>query len=230
MQSTNMPTSSCPRSKRPVRPGALAWPAALYISLALPMALLMALPAMRDAQASPVPDFSCAVKAHPLLDAGGFLLGENIYLYGGEAVGLVGYPEPNERLPRVPSGSGEKYSDGRITFHAKGGEGILSLDDGTQFPCVLASSAQVDGANMSRLGRSMFGSIIREAAEASARQTDRIAEGEPVEIIAETGSFHDGWQWVRIRYSEGLEGFVWGGTICTDDGGAEITGVHASCN
>lgn len=182
------------------------------------------------AAASPVADFTCEVRSHPALQRDGYLLGQNIYMMG-DRVGLVGYAEPSEQLPQVVSGSGMQFSNGIITFGAKGDEGFLELNDGTTFPCIAAASASSSGgaATMSRMGRSVFGSIIRDADSPSARELDRIPQGEPIEIISETGSFHDGWQWVRIRYSEGLEGYVWGGTICTTDG-PEISGVHTSCN
>ncbi|WP_075997509.1 SH3 domain-containing protein [Salaquimonas pukyongi] len=181
--------------------------------------------------ASPVADFTCKVLAHPALQRDGYLLGENIYFLG-ERVGLVGYAEPAEQLPQVVSGSGMQFSNGTITFAAKGNEGFLQLNDGTTFPCVANASASAgsgDGAGAYRIARSLFGSIVRDGDSPSARELDRIPLGDPIEIISETGSFYDGWQWIRIRYSEGLEGYVWGGTICTT-GGPAITGVHASCN
>ena len=186
-------------------------------------------PMMDNAAASPVADFTCQVQSHPVLQRDGYLLGENIYMMG-DRVGLVGYAEPSEQLPQVVSGSGMQFSNGTITFGAKGNEGSLQINDGTTFPCVAAvSDSAGSAATMSRMGRSVFGSIIRETDSPSARELDRIPEGEPIEILSETGSFYDGWQWVRVRYSEGLEGYVWGGTICTTDG-PEISGVHTSCN
>ena len=190
---------------------------------------VMAGPMVDNAAASPVADFTCKVQPHPVLQRDGYLLGENIYMMG-DRVGLVGYAEPSEQLPQVVSGSGMQFSNGTITFGAKGNEGFLEINDGTMFPCVAAASDSAgSAATMSRMGRSVFGSIIREADSPSARELDRIPLGEPIEIISETGSFYDGWQWVRVRYSEGLEGYVWGGTICTTDG-PEISGVHTSCN
>ena len=187
-------------------------------------------PMVGNASASPVADFTCKVQPHPALQRNGYLLGENIYMMG-DRVGLVGYAEPSEQLPQVVSGSGMQFSNGTITFGAKGNEGFLEIKDGTTFPCMAAASASTGGTGAIpvRMGRSVFGSIIRDADSPNAREIDRIPQGEPIEIISETGSFHDGWQWVRIRYSEGLEGYVWGGTICTTDG-PEISGVHTSCN
>lgn len=199
-----------------------------FASLALSFGLLAG--AAGNASASPAADFTCKVLPHPALQRDGYLLGENIYMMG-DRVGLVGYAEPSEQLPQVVSGSGMQFSNGTITFGAKGNEGFLEINDGTTFPCVAAASASSSGgaATMSRMGRSVFGSIVRDGDSPSARELDRIPQGEPIEIISETGSFYDGWQWVRIRYSEGLEGYVWGGTICTTDGVA-ITGVHETCN
>jgi hypothetical protein len=177
------------------------------------------------AEASPQPDFTCKVLAHPALQADGYLLGENIYLMGDETVGLTGYADISDQLKRVPSGSGMKFSNGTITFHAKGEEGFLELSDGTMFPC---QGVKTVANGTARLGQSLFGSIIRAADDPTTRRLDSIPAGEPIEIISETGSFHDGWQWVKIRYSEGLEGYVWGGTICTPDG-PEIIGVHLGC-
>ena len=204
----------------------------LSFGLFAAMAGSMVGPVVDNAAASPVADFTCKVQPHPALQRDGYLLGENIYMMG-DRVGLVGYAEPSEQLPQVVSGSGMQFSNGTITFGAKGNEGFLEINDGTTFPCVAASADTGSGTGVGaipvRMGRSVFGSIIREADSPSARELDRIPQGEPIEIISETGSFHDGWQWVRIRYSEGLEGYVWGGTICTTDG-PEISGIHTSCN
>jgi len=177
------------------------------------------------AVASPQADFTCKVLPHPLLQADGYLLGENIYILNDDTIGLVGYPDLPEQLPRVVSGSGMQFSNGAITFGAKGNEGYLELNDGTIFPCEAVKTAANGTA---RMGQSLFGSIIRAADDPAAKRLDSIPAGEPIEILSETGSFYDGWQWVKIRYSEGLEGYVWGGTICTPNG-PEITGVHLGC-
>lgn len=90
-------------------------------------------------------------------------------------------------------------------------------------------SQQGGGTASAIYGRSLFGSIIRNGPSAQARQIDSIPQGTTVEFIGETGSFFDGWQWVRVRYGNGIEGFVWGGTVCVTQGAAP-TGVHETCN
>lgn len=275
--------------------------------------------------ASPVPDFTCDVKPHPDINVEGYLLGQGIYIMSDDRVGLVGYAEPSQQLQRVVSGSGMQFSNGSVTFGAKGDEGYLEMGDGTLFPCksaalinagsmnvpaialgtIIRRNASVSGERIERLpenepilliketgiyhddfqwfeieygegqrgfawggtlcvdtelsgividcrrlqqemsssatnsaetpnqtsiiGKSLFGSKIRAEANSAARQTASIAEGTPIEILQETGSFFDGWQWVRIRYGSGNEGYVWGGTICVTQGIAP-SGVHANCN
>ena len=171
------------------------------------------------ATASPFPNFTCDVTDHPALARDGYLLGSRIY-YGGEFVGLIGYPEENEKLPRVPSASGEKYSNGKITFHSKGKEGVLSIEgEDTSFPCVSTAAMAT--------GQSVFGSIIRDKPDVSGKEITRLPKGELIEFTGETGSFHDGWQWVKVRFWEGQEGYVWGGTVCSKE--VEISGVHFGC-
>ena len=65
------------------------------ISIALAIVTCVAM-SMMPSKASPVPDFTCDVKPHPLLNADGYLLGQGIYLMGDESVGLVGYSEPSQ--------------------------------------------------------------------------------------------------------------------------------------
>lgn len=183
-------------------------------SLSLTTLAVLAIPAV--AGASPQPSFTCKVSPHPALQRNGYSLGENIY-YGGELVGLTGYPDESEKLSRVPSGSGEKYSNGIITFHTKGDEGVLVVEaDQATFPC--------KKVGFLGLGQSIFGSIIREAPDAGSRKLDSIPEGEMIELVEETGVMFDGWQWIKIRYGEGQPGYVWGGTICSRDG--DLPGVH----
>ncbi|MCB1384307.1 MAG: SH3 domain-containing protein [Nitratireductor sp.] len=186
-------------------------------------------------EASPVPDFVCNVTLHPALQRDGYLLGQGIY-HMGDRVGLIGYAEPGEQLPQVPSASGIRFSDGAISFSARGKSGFLELADGTRFACTANAGGSGwldnDPGHRPRVARSLLGSILRAGDSPKARQIVQIREGEAIEILSETGSFHDGWQWVKVRYGDGpqgpKEGYVWGGTICTVDG-PEISGVHDGC-
>ncbi len=185
-----------------------------------------------SSQASPVPDFTCKVLPHPLLQADGYLLGENVYMMGG-SVGLVGYADLSEQLPQVVSGSGMQFSNGQITFSAKGGSGVLELADGTQFPCTAyVETAGQQGAPAPSGGTSgevalALDTIVRSGPDAAAQRIEKLSPNEPVALLRETGIYLDGYQWFEIEYSEGRRGFAWGGTLCAD---TEIAGILIDCN
>jgi hypothetical protein len=186
------------------------------------------------AKASPQPDFQCKVLPHPLLQGDGFLLGENIYFMGDDRVGLVGFADLPEQLPRVVSGSGEQFSNGAITFGAKGDEGFLELRDGTVFPCsaVNASAQSVPQTPQTNGGQGAqelalaLGTIVRGGPDRTAARIEKLPDNEPVTLMRETGVYFDGFQWFEIEYSEGQRGFAWGGTLCVD---TEMSGILIDC-
>ena len=193
------------------------------ISIALAIVTCVAM-SMMPSKASPVPDFTCDVKPHPLLNADGYLLGQGIYLMGDESVGLVGYAEPSQQLPRIVSGSGMQFSNEKITFWAKGDEGFLEMDDGTLFPCKAASSAS--GQSNLNEPAIALGTIVRQQPDASANRIERLPDNEPVRLVAEAGNYFNDYQWFEIEYGEGRRGYAWGGTLCVD---SELAGVLIDC-
>lgn len=179
--------------------------------------------------ASPVPDFTCNVQPHPLLQANGYLLGSNIYMMG-DRVGLVGYADLPEQLPQVVSGSGMQFSNGQITFSAKGDNGLLELVDGTRFPCsryveqvTQPVSPSAGGLNELALA---LDTIVRNAPNAAAGRIEKLPLNEPVMLVRETGAYYQDFQWYEIEYSEGQRGFAWGGTLCAD---TELSGILIDC-
>jgi hypothetical protein len=175
------------------------------------------------AMASPVPDFTCDVEPHPEINADGYLLGQGMYLMGDDTVGMVGYAEPSQQLQRVISGSGMQFSNGSITFGAKGDSGFLEMGDGTVFPCKAASLSNQGGMNEPAIA---LETIVRRDASTSAARIERLPNNEPILIIGETGSYLNDFQWFEIEYGEGQRGFAWGGTLCVD---TELSGILIDC-
>lgn len=185
----------------------------------LVLCLFAVLPA-HQAAASPAADFTCIVKAHPDIQRDGYLAGHGIYIMSDDVVGLVGYAEPVDQLQRIVSGSGMQFSNGKVTFGAKGEEGFLEMSDGTLFPCKIAAASILSPATA-------LGTIVRAGPSVDSGRLDKLPEGEPVSLLEEAGNYMDGFQWFKISYSEGLEGYAWGGTMCVD---TELPGILIGCS
>lgn len=168
--------------------------------------------------ASPQPIFRCDVGDHPSLVRNGVKYGQLIY-FGGEFVALNAYPQANEKLPSLKAASGEQYSDGKITFHAKGDLGLLLITNGPTFSCKSLKSEVIAEA------KSLV-TIVRAAPDVKSPRLDKLVLSEPVQLIGETGKYFQDYQWYKIRYGEGQEGYGWGGTLCVE---TELSGILIGC-
>lgn len=73
-----------------------------------------------------------------------------------------------------------------------------------------------------------YGGILREGPGVQFRRVGRLRDGEPFDILDDTGIWFDGYKWFRVSSSQGT-GFHWGGIFCTE-GGEAVEGVFGSCN
>lgn len=174
------------------------------------------------ALASPTPSFECNISAHPALKRNGYDVGQFIF-YGGEFVAFTAYPEPSDKLPRVISGSGEKYSDGVLTFQSKGNAGILSITNGPVFNC--QSQSQTQTSQVLAQATSLE-TIVRSGPSVNASRIEKLPLKEPLELIGQSGEYYQDFQWFKIRYGEGQEGYAWGGTLCVE---TELSGILIGC-
>ena len=76
-------------------------------------------------------------------------------------------------------------------------------------------------------GQSTLGTRIRKNPDQNSPIIGGLPVGAPLHVIGETGSFFDTFQWVKVRTSNNVEGYAWGGSICTS--GKEVVGVHYPC-
>jgi len=53
--------------------------------------------------------------------------------------------------------------------------------------------------------------------------------GSAVTILENTDQFLDGYFWFRIRYGDGLFGYIWGALLCTNANEPELNAVVRSC-
>lgn len=88
----------------------------------------------KTANASPQPDFQCQVQPHPLLQGDGYVLGENIYFMGDDRVGLVGYADLPEQLPRIVSGSVNSFPTERLPLAQRAMKAFWNSVTGQSFP------------------------------------------------------------------------------------------------
>lgn len=185
----------------------------LFCIIALPISAL----------ASPLPSFECNVSPHPALKRNGYDVGQFIY-YGDAFVAFTAYPSNAlDKLPRVVSGSGEQFSDGKLTFHSKGDQAILSVENGPVFKCQSQASqvlAQVTSQATS------LETIVRSGPSVNASRIEKLPLNEPLELIGQSGKYYQDFQWFKIRYGEGQEGYAWGGTLCVE---TELSGILIGC-
>lgn len=187
--------------------------------------------AVSGALASPVPDFTCDVPAGTILDRDGYRLGDVLHVYD-ETLALETYGDLADQLPLTDS-------HGAIDYYAKGDIRVAVFPDGAQIelaggqiiPCVKFTDGTIvnevaDLPEKGILGASL-GSTVRSAPNLGDNKIDKLPEGEPIFLLGNTGQIFDGYDWFKIEYSEGLTGFVWGGTLCSKD--VLIRGTYQQC-
>ena len=72
-----------------------------------------------------------------------------------------------------------------------------------------------------------YGSVVRSKPNLGDNKIDRLTENEPIYLLRNVGNTFDGYDWFEIEYSEGVKGFVWGGTMCSQD--QLVIGVANQC-
>lgn len=172
---------------------------------------------------SPVPDFTCDVPVGTILDRDGYRLGQVLHVYG-DNLALETYGDLADQLPLSDS-------HGAINYYAKGDVRVAVFPDGAQIelaggqviPCVKNVD---DGLSEGADGKS-HGSTVRRTAEVNGVKIDKLPEGEFVFIWENVGSSYQGYDWFLIEYSEGLKGYVWGGTLCSV--GFKVPGIANEC-
>ncbi|EAU40019.1 hypothetical protein FP2506_02220 [Fulvimarina pelagi HTCC2506] len=73
-----------------------------------------------------------------------------------------------------------------------------------------------------------YGGILRGGPETGARRLASLYDGQPIEILENTGVWMDGYEWYRVRTDENLIGFHWGGIFC-QSGGLRDNGILSYC-
>ena len=193
--------------------------------------LLILMTSVMPTKASPVPDFSCDVPDGTVLDRDGFKLGEFLYLYE-ETLALVGYAEPSEQVKLSDShGAINYYGDGDFRVAIFPGGAQIELKGGQVIPCqtyVEGPAVSEDSAYISvEMYGMSYGSTVRSSPDLGDNKIDRLPEGEPIYLLGNVGQTYDGYDWFEIEYSEGVKGFVWGGTLCSN--GSVTPGIANAC-
>ncbi len=88
---------------------------------------------------------------------------------------------------------------------------------------VAASTDQI----VSELGNFSLGGIVRAGPGMNYKKIDSLAYGEPVALFARSGQIMNGYEWFKISYSEGQEGYQWGGIMCSKS--LHIVGLYDPC-
>lgn len=139
----------------------------------------------------------------------------------------------------VPSGSGARYDlmtpNAHRIVQTKGpGQISYQVDDQPAKSCVLSVAATGNSSTntaaaglVSAVGNFSLGGIVRSGPGLNFDRIDSLPFAEPVSLTERTGVMMDGYEWFKIEYSEGLEGYQWGGIMCSK--ALNIVGLYAPC-
>jgi hypothetical protein len=73
-----------------------------------------------------------------------------------------------------------------------------------------------------------WGGKVRSGPTMQSRQVGSLRNGDPVQLLENTGVMMNGYPWWRIGYGNGRRGFQWGGILCGYD--APIRGTFRVCD
>ena len=72
-----------------------------------------------------------------------------------------------------------------------------------------------------------YGGVLRSGPGMQYRKVASMQEGDPVDIIEDTGVWFNEYKWYRVRTHRG-EGYHWGGIFCVNMD-TEIEGIFGKC-
>lgn len=147
-------------------------------------------------------------------------------------------PAAPEKLSKVETASGLKYTGSGYTFEIKdpegpnGSKGLLTYaisptgkdsvachfagDPGEQEDTAGEASADAAGSTYDpvEMPGESWGGRLRSGPGMDYDQVGSLAEGDNFTILQNTGIAMNGYDWFRIRTAGGKEGFQWGGIVC----------------
>ena len=98
----------------------------------------------------------------------------------------------------------------------------------TAFAVFALSSIQVSTSTHAQgIEAGSWGGKVRSGPSMQSRQVGSLRNGDPVQLLEDTGVFMNGYPWWRIQYRNGRRGFQWGGILCGYDN--PINGIHRVC-
>lgn len=187
--------------------------------------------AFGSANASPPPDFTCAIPAGTILQRDGYSLGDVLHVYD-DKLALETYGDLEDQLPLSDShGAIDYFSKGDIRVAVMPDSAQIELSDGQIFLCEKFTDGTIESEVVSLAANgaygTSYGSVVRSAPSLGENKIDRLPEQEPIYLLRNVGNTYDGYDWFEVEYSEGLKGFVWGGTLCSQD--KFVKGVANQC-
>lgn len=73
-----------------------------------------------------------------------------------------------------------------------------------------------------------WGGVVRSGPGMETARIDSLKQGEPIELLQDSGVHMNGYNWYQIRYRGNKIGYQWGGIICGRY--QPVPGVHEVCN
>lgn len=191
------------------------------------------------AYASPEPTYTCRIPPGTFLQRDGYSLGENLYVFDN-SVAMEAYQDPSEQIPYVgDEGDVTTYSNGKLSIYVSAyGAEIEFKGSGLVISCEFAAQANDQQAaiiNSESYGLSdgfAYETIIREQPSPNGRRLQKLGQYEEIYIVENMGNNYQGFDWFKVEYNRGRNGFVseafaWGGTICA--AGGPIPGIMQQC-
>lgn len=188
--------------------------------------------------ASPEPTFNCRIPPGTFLQRDGYSLGENLFVFDN-SVALEGYQDPSEQVPYVSDeGDVTTYANDQLSIYVSAYGAEIELKSGLLINCEFASQSndqQAEIINSESYGLSdgvAYESIIREQPSPNGRRLQKLGQYEEIYIVENMGNNYQGFDWFKVEYNRGRNGFVseayaWGGTICA--AGGPIPGIMQQC-
>ena len=197
----------------------------LALSLSIPVTSLL----LKDAAASERKEYICDA-----IGDGNYVVAissENpanafaVYSLGGD---LADINNTADRIILKPAFTGFEfnYKSKDVQFAGVEDKAFL-IDNGSQSVVQCQLQASVQSSKTLNLAGYALGGKVRSGPGVNFPQTGSVREKEVVTLLENSGVTMDGYDWFKIKRSNGEVGYQWGGILCSDN--KSIKGIFEQC-